>query len=104
MELREMHRRMGGLDELGNKGADTDTKVKDLEETVEELNEKIWELDKSWKNNLVFYGVREDAGVDEHPAITEQKVNFLSNFFLKSCWLLRCPYALCTIFTILLTL
>ena len=76
-----MHRRMGGLDELGNKGADTDTKVKDLEETVEELNEKIWELDKSWKNNLVFYGVREDAGVDEHPAITENKVSYYY-FFL----------------------
>ena len=75
-----MRKRMGGLDDLGNKGADTDTKVRDLEETVEELNEKIWELDKSWKNNLVFYGVREDTGVDEHPAITEQKVIFLSNF------------------------
>ena len=80
-----MHRRMGGLDELGNKGADTDTKVKDLEETVEELNEKIWELDKSWKNNLVFYGVREDAGVDEHPAITENKVNYFFSFFATVC-------------------
>ena len=81
MELREMSKRMGGLDDLGNKGQDTDTKVKDLEETVEELNEKIWELDKSWKNNLVFYGVREDAGVDEHPAITENKVNY--HYFFK---------------------
>ena len=89
-----MRKRLGGLDDLGNKGADTDTKVRDLEETVEELNEKIWELDKSWKNNLVFYGVREDAGVDEHPAITESKVIFLSIFlfslYIKSC----CPYVL----------
>ena len=81
VELREMRKRLGGLDDLGNKGADTDTKVRDLEETVEELNEKIWELDKSWKNNLVFYGVREDAGVDEHPAITENKVNYYYFFF-----------------------
>ncbi|XP_023334977.1 uncharacterized protein LOC111706351 isoform X1 [Eurytemora carolleeae] len=29
---------------------------------VEELKEKTWELDTNTRNNLVFYGIREDAG------------------------------------------
>jgi hypothetical protein len=26
------------------------------------LQDKLWDLDKSWENNLVFYGVKEEAG------------------------------------------
>ena len=47
--------------------------VRDLENSVEEIQEKIWELDKSWKNNLVFYGIRSDT-LEEHPSVTESKI------------------------------
>ena len=47
--------------------------VADIETAVEEIQEKIWELDKSWKNNLVFYGIRSDT-LEEHPSVTESKI------------------------------
>ena len=52
---------------------DTLLQVRDLENSVEEIQEKIWELDKSWKNNLVFYGIRSDT-LEEHPSVTESKI------------------------------
>ena len=33
-----------------------------MRRTVEELKEKTWKLDSSTRNNLVFYGIKEDAG------------------------------------------
>ena len=33
-----------------------------MRRTVEELKEKTWQLDTSTRNNLVFYGIKEDAG------------------------------------------
>ena len=39
--------------------------------------EKLWELDKSWKNNLVFYGIKSDPGTEEHPAALEAKIKEL---------------------------
>ena len=47
--------------------------VKEIENSIDEIQEKIWELDKSWRNNLVFYGIRSDS-VDEHPSVTESKI------------------------------
>ena len=49
------------------------TQVKEIENSIDEIQEKIWELDKSWRNNLVFYGIRSDS-VDEHPSVTEAKI------------------------------
>ena len=49
--------------------------VKEMEESLEDIQEKLWELDKSWQNNLVFYGVKSDAGgAEEQPAVTEAKI------------------------------
>ena len=45
------------MDDLGSRGEGTATKVRELEEEMEEILEKLWELDKSWKNNLVRRGV-----------------------------------------------
>ena len=50
--------------------------MRDLETAVEEVQEKIWELDKSWKNNLIFYGIRSDT-LEEHPSVTEAKIRDL---------------------------
>ena len=66
---------MGGLDDLGSQSSDTSGKVKELQDALDDISEKLWELDKSWKNNLVFYGIKMDYGSDEHPSITEQKVS-----------------------------
>ena len=40
------------------------------------MQEKIWELDKSWQNNLIFYGVRSDH-IDEHPSVTESLIRHI---------------------------
>ena len=59
---------------MGSQSTDTSGKVKELQEALDDITEKLWELDKSWKNNLVFYGIKCDSGSDEHPSITESKV------------------------------
>ena len=74
-EIAVVRGRLTGVDDLGSKSADTTTKVKELESAIEDINEKVWELDKSWKNNLVFYGIKADPGAEEHPAVLESKVN-----------------------------
>ena len=43
------------MDDLGTTSSDTSNKVRELETEIEEIFEKLWELDKSWKNNLVSY-------------------------------------------------
>ena len=43
-------------------GDELTNRVDGIETGVEEMTEKIYELDKSWKNNLVFYGVKCDDG------------------------------------------
>ena len=32
---------------------------------VESLKEQLWEIDTSNRNNLVFYGIKEDSGAPE---------------------------------------
>ena len=73
-DITTIKNKLGGLDDLGSKSSDTSGKVKELQDAIDDINEKVWELDKSWKNNLVFYGLRQDAGSDEHPSVTESKV------------------------------
>ena len=48
--------------QLTMQGDELLNRVDGIEEGVEEVTEKIYELDKSWKNNLVFYGVKCDDG------------------------------------------
>jgi hypothetical protein len=72
--------------DLGSKSEGTSTKVKELEDAIEEINEKVWELDKSWKNNLVFYGIKQDSGHDEHPSVTESKVHEHSIMLMNVIW------------------
>ena len=61
---------------MTTQGDELTQRVDVLGTDLEEMTEKIYELDKSWKNNLVFYGVRCEGGdgADEHPAVTESKV------------------------------
>ena len=48
----------GGLSQLGSQTSGTDNKLRALENSLDEVQDKLWELDKSWENNLVFYGIR----------------------------------------------
>ena len=57
---------------------------------VETLREQIWELDTTNRNNLVFYGIKEDAGTAEF-AVKEiirrflfLILRFFNNFHPKS--------------------
>ena len=36
-------------------------KVARMESLLEDVKEKLWELDTSTRNNLVFYGVKEEV-------------------------------------------
>ena len=39
------------------------------------LQDRIWEIEKSWRNNLVFHGILyDDANIDEPAHRTEEKV------------------------------
>ena len=49
-------------DKTENSGEEVMNKLLAMRRTVEELKEKTWELDTSTRNNLVFYGIKEDAG------------------------------------------
>ena len=66
---------------MGSQSSDTSGKVQELQDALDDITEKLWELDKSWKNNLVFYGIKMDSGTDEHPSITEQKVSQIIYMF-----------------------
>ena len=62
------------MDDLSGQSEDTSGKVKEMESEIEEILEKLWELDKSWQNNLVFYGIKSDNAADEHPSVTKEKI------------------------------
>ena len=78
-----------GFSDQGISSGDTRFKVKELEEAIADLSEKVWELDKSCKNNLVFYGIKQEAGNDEHPSITEAKVQKFYTLQVKYHIMLR---------------
>ena len=48
-------------DKTENSEEEVMSKLTAMRRTVEELKEKTWKLDTSTKNNLVFYGIKEDA-------------------------------------------
>ena len=61
---------------------ETNGKGKELENTIDEIQERLWDLDRSWRNNLVFYGIRSDT-LDEHPSVTESKVKAVINKHMR---------------------
>ena len=62
-DLEEVRSRLlSNTERLGNHSDDMNTRVQEIELGMEEMLDKIWELDKSWKNNLVFYGVKSEEG------------------------------------------
>ena len=38
------------------------------------FQDKLYELDKSWENNLVFYGINSIRDEEERPSLLENKI------------------------------
>ena len=45
-----------------------------LSSAYTDIQDRLYELDKSWKNNLMIYGVPCCDGEEDNPIITEEKV------------------------------
>ena len=45
-----------------------------METALEDLQDKLWELDKSWENNLVFYGITIMKDEEDMPQLIETRV------------------------------
>ena len=54
-----------GLGKIDKTAVSAGTKVDMIESLVETLREQIWELDTTNRNNLVFYGIKEDGNTAE---------------------------------------
>lgn len=50
------------------------TKLEALASAYNDIQDRLHELDKSWKNNLMIYGVPSEENFEEDPIITEEKV------------------------------
>ena len=54
------------------------SKLDNLCAAYNDIQDRLYDIDKSWKNNVVLYGVPAAEGsssVEEDPAITEEKVS-----------------------------
>ena len=58
-----------------NQNDATVTKIENLVGAYNDIQDRLYEIDKSWKNNLIFYGIpMETSGDYEDPYATEQKI------------------------------
>ncbi len=74
-----------GKDEAAPKEEGTlKAKVDSLTAAYNDIQDRLYEIDKSWKNNLVVYGIAAESSNEEDPAITEEKViSDLSTLYLR---------------------
>ena len=57
----------------------TSSKIESLLLAYNDIQDRLYEIDKSWKNNLIFYGIplESNSVEDEDPFVTEEKVREL---------------------------
>ena len=56
----------------------TQTKIESLVVAYNDIQDRLYEIDKSWRNNLIFYGIPTESNLeDEDPYATEEKVREL---------------------------
>ena len=49
--------------------------LSELTSMYDDIQDRIWEIEKSWRNNLMFHGIRyDDPSVEEDPNRTEEKI------------------------------
>ena len=53
---------------------DISLRLEALSSAYTDIQDRLYELDKSWKNNLMIYGVPCCDGEEDDPIITEEKV------------------------------
>ena len=49
-------------------------KIDHLASAYNDIQDRLYEIDKSWKNNLVVYGIPCSESMEEDPLVTEEKV------------------------------
>ena len=52
-------------------------KLELLASAYNDIQDRLYEIDKSWKNNLMFYGVPYAEAEEDDPVLTEEKVTRL---------------------------
>ena len=52
-------------------------KLELLASAYNDIQDRLYEIDKSWKNNLMFYGVPYAEAEEDDPVLTEEKVTNL---------------------------
>jgi len=50
------------------------SRVESLTAAYNDIQDRLYEIDKSWKNNVVIYGIPSEGPHEEDPIITEEKV------------------------------
>ena len=66
----------------------------DLTSMYDDIQDRIWEIEKSWRNNLLFNGIRyDDSNVEEDPNRTEEKVRTVirHNIYIRRVSSSQCP-------------
>ena len=72
LEVREVRECVdSGVQRAGASSEGALSTVVRLERTVEGLKEEMWELDTNNRNNLVFYGIREDGASTSETAVRD---------------------------------
>ena len=62
-------------------------KLELLASAYNDIQDRLYEIDKSWKNNLMFYGVPYSETEEDDPVLTEEKVCIWPEGPLKLCGL-----------------
>ena len=82
-ELSEIRKNWQMLNEGGKTGGKASgiggdepilNKLESLATAYNDIQDRLYEIDKSWKNNLMIYGVPYSENEEEDPVITEEKV------------------------------
>ena len=78
----------GGKINAKGTGTNSDESIHNKLETLatayNDIQDRLYEIDKSWKNNLMIYGVPYTEGEEEDTVITEEKVSI---FLLWCIWI-----------------
>ena len=85
-ELSEIRKNWQMLNESKNNGKGASgvadepvlNKLETLANAYNDIQDRLYEIDKSWKNNLMIYGVPYSENEEEDPVITEEKVRLFS--------------------------
>jgi len=73
-EMSEIRKKMQTLSDGKKPEENIYSKLDALATAYNDIQDRLFEIDKSWKNNLMIYGVPCPENAEEDPIITEEKV------------------------------